>query len=155
VGSFVYTATIDSHVGAPSDNATYAYWIKLEWKSDTSPTAVGMNSLRLETDVQMAPLSLPALELGPNTIVYTDQTAAPHQVRVTHEWKESAPTRPPAAPTAPLYPAEGARSTAPGLHLPGLADRWRHDLDYHFFQRQATWPGRFRPISIGWWRRGL
>lgn len=146
VGNFVYTATMDSLVAAPSDSATYAYWIKLELKSDTSPTAVGMNSLRLETDVQMAPLSLPALELGLNTITYTDQTTAPHQVLVTHKWKESAPTRPPSPPTAPLYPADGSEinSTRFTFAWPQAVDPDGDAIsDYHFFlsdRPDMAWP---------------
>ena len=146
VGSFVHYESIDRYIAPLSDTARYAYFIKFEFESAGGAIAVGMNGLRLKTDVQMAPFSLPALALGPNTIVYSDETAVPHQVLITHEWWESSPTRPPAPPLAPLYPADG--SEVPGTRF---TFAWSEAVDpdgdeikdYHFVlsdRPDLAWP---------------
>jgi len=61
------------------------------------------------TDLQMAPLCMPYLELGENRIRYVDETAGPRRVEVTHEWVETSDNRPPTAVAAPIFPADGAK----------------------------------------------
>ena len=45
-----------------------------------------MNRFSLETDVQMAPMSLPALSAGSNQVLYTDETEKSRRVEITHRW---------------------------------------------------------------------
>lgn len=67
-----------------------------------------LEALRIETDVVASPLALPRLRLGRNKIVYRDRTETPHQVTITHQWRESSAIEPPAAPSEPVYPKPGA-----------------------------------------------
>ena len=58
----------------------------------------------------MAPLALPAMSVGENRFLYTDQSPAGRKVRITHEWVERSASRPPAAPPAPLFPTDGGEA---------------------------------------------
>ena len=68
-----------------------------------------LTGLRITSDLQMAPLCMPYLELGDNRIGYTDETEGERRIELTHTWVESSATRPPTAPPAPVFPADGAR----------------------------------------------
>lgn len=46
--------------------ARYSYLLRLEMVSESSIEEVGIESLAIENDLQMAPLSMPALQLGDN-----------------------------------------------------------------------------------------
>ena len=67
-----------------------------------------LDALRIETDLVASPLALPRLSVGRNKVVYRDQTNSPHQVTVTHQWRESSAVEPLAAPAEPVYPKPGA-----------------------------------------------
>jgi hypothetical protein len=68
--------------------------------------SAGVDSFSLRFDVQMAPLSLPELELGDNQVLYVDDSKE-RKVRVTMAWEELSFTRPPLPPSAPEYPPDG------------------------------------------------
>ena len=70
------------------------YYVKYELTAKNSPGDVGLNAIYLETDVQMASSSLPALSTGSNTVAYWDRSASGRRVRITHGWKESSETAP-------------------------------------------------------------
>jgi hypothetical protein len=61
-------------------------------------------------DLQMAPMALPELVVGANTLTYSDQSTAERKVRITHEWVERSASRPPLAPPTALYPPVGGES---------------------------------------------
>ena len=115
--------------------ARYRYWLRLDMGGDSDKDVVGLGALRVENDLQMAPLSLPALEVGENTIRYTDETDAAHSVEITFDWVESSVSRPPVAPLASLFPADGQ-----GVKGTQFTFRWREAedpdgeavADYHF-----------------------
>lgn len=83
----------------------------------------GVDSFSLRFDLQMAPLSLPELELGQNEVRYVDDSAE-RRVQVTFAWRELDYTRPPEAPAAALYPKDGAQ--VPGTRL---TLRWAEAVD--------------------------
>jgi acetyl esterase/lipase len=85
--------------------ARYEYWLKCEL-----PEGVRLKRLAIVNDLQMAPLALPGMVVGENHFIYTDQSTGPRQVRLTHEWVERSISRPPGAPPAPVFPAEGERT---------------------------------------------
>lgn len=104
-----FEASIDLNPQFPPEGPPrYRYWVRFAFRATREPTDLGLEEVAFTNLLQMAPLSLPALELGDNTILYTDETAAPHVVRVTHEWVECSASRPPAPPPRPLFPAAGA-----------------------------------------------
>ncbi len=109
--------------------ARYAYLLRLRL------SGAGVQSLTLENDLQMAPLSLPELELGANAITYQDQTTAPRHVRVTFDWVECAATRPPHAPAAPLSPADDSLVEGTQVRFqwsPAVDPDGDEIADYHF-----------------------
>ncbi|HXX94114.1 MAG TPA: hypothetical protein VEN81_10795 [Planctomycetota bacterium] len=94
-----------------------------------------LRSLRLVGDLQMAPLALPGLRIGSNELVYTDQTQGPRKVRITHEWVERSASKPPEAPPAAVFPADGGET--PGTEIVfkwGVPKDPDGDkiVDYHF-----------------------
>ncbi|HEV3006026.1 MAG TPA: hypothetical protein VGX78_16275 [Pirellulales bacterium] len=66
-----------------------------------------LKCLGIVNDVQMAPLALPAMVVGDNPFVYTDQCQGERDVRITHDWVERSLSRPPQAPTLPDFPPDG------------------------------------------------
>ncbi|MBM3262343.1 MAG: hypothetical protein FJY97_02815 [candidate division Zixibacteria bacterium] len=67
--------------------ARYEYFVRFRGVNCT------IKRILIETDTQMAPLSLPALKSGENEVVYSDRTSGPRQVRVVHGWYERLASR--------------------------------------------------------------
>lgn len=98
----VELSDLDPHF--PHDGpARYEYHLRLR------STGVRLDSLEIQTDVQMAPLSLPALEAGDNEVRYTDATEGRRHVRVSHVWTEREDVRPLQPPSRPRHPEPGGR----------------------------------------------
>ena len=68
-------------------------------------TQTGIDAFRSETDLQVAPESLPALSLGKNTIRFRQQSNG--KVRITYRWKEVVGRRPPGKVETPTSPRNG------------------------------------------------
>jgi hypothetical protein len=83
----------------PDGPARYEY--KLRCELDASAR---LKRLGIVNDLQMAPLALPAMSVGENKFVYTDQSPADRKVQITHNWVERSASQPPEAPTSPIYP---------------------------------------------------
>jgi hypothetical protein len=105
-----------------------------------------LKRLGIVNDIQMAPLALAAMSIGENRFVYTDQSPAERKVRITHDWVERSASRPPDAPAAPVFPADGG-----GADGADLVFRWSpardpdgdRIADYHFElsdRRDMRWP---------------
>ena len=88
--------------------AIYSYFLRAEFQAAGAANTVGLDSITIDSDVQMAALGLPSLRLGDNTVSYLDDTKEPHAVKVTFNWAEMAFDRIPTAPAAPVYPANSA-----------------------------------------------
>jgi len=117
------TFPLDPHF-PPASPAAYRWYLRLRGPGLT------LHHLSIEADLQMAPLSLPALEVGDNEILYADENDGPRQVRITHLWNERADSQPLPAPSRPLFPGPGAvvsgtQFTFAWEEVPGAAD-------YHF-----------------------
>jgi hypothetical protein len=121
--------------------ARYEYRLRCELPGDAR-----LQRLAIVNDLQMAPLALPGMVVGDNHFAYTDQSTGPRRVRLTHEWVERSLSRPPAAPPAPVFPAEGARTDDTDIVF-----RWRPPeggkgdriADYHFElseRADMAWP---------------
>src|SRR5262249_47788051 len=85
--------------------AHYEYRLKCEL-----PEGARLKRLAVVNDLQMAPLALPGMVVGENRFTYTDQSTGARRVRLTHDWVERSVSRPPAAPPAPVFPAEGGQT---------------------------------------------
>jgi hypothetical protein len=104
----------------PEGSPRYRYWLKFE-------PADALQSLRVQNVLQMAPLSLPALSVGDNRIVYTDESSGGRKVRVSFEWAERGDSQPPVAPEAE-FPKDG--SDVEGTQF---TFKWSATgADYHF-----------------------
>ncbi len=93
----------------PDAQACYAYTIRLE----STATDLLITKLALETDLQMAPLALPALEMGENEVRYTSESGG--QVRITHAWEEKEASPAPVPPSSPCFPLN--ESAVPGTKI--------------------------------------
>jgi acetyl esterase/lipase len=125
----------------PKGPPRYEYRLRCEL-----PEGARLKRLAIVNDLQMAPLALPAMEVGENRFTYTDQTSGPRQVRLTHEWVERSLSHPPSAPASPVFPADGG--TADGTDI---VFQWRPSsdperegiADYHFELSERSdmaWP---------------
>jgi hypothetical protein len=121
--------------------ARYEYRLRCEL-----PEGARLRRLAIVNDLQMAPLALPGMVVGENRFTYTDQSTGPRHVRLTHEWVERSVARPPGAPAAPVYPADGGRTDGTDIVF-----RWRPPqdaggdgvADYHFElsdRADMAWP---------------
>jgi Putative Ig domain len=94
----------------PDGPARYEYRLRCELGAGAR-----LKSLDIVNDVQMAPLALPAMSVGENQFIYTDQSEGGRKVRVTHEWVERSASRPPEAPSAPIFPPKGGEADGTDL----------------------------------------
>jgi hypothetical protein len=147
-GSYVFRISRDNNqwteaarVEAPSDMeavksldeffpnagpAVYRYFLRAEWQG----SGAGIDAVTIENDLQMARLSLPALELGDNRVRYFDESKSSRAVRLTLDWVErNAP--PPPSPASAIAPADGAEVEGTQVSF-----RWRDGgkdvADYRF-----------------------
>jgi putative Ig domain-containing protein len=114
----------------PGGPARYEYQLRCELDPEAR-----LRGLRIVNDLQMAPLALPAMSVGANRFVYTDEAPAGRKVRITHEWVERSATRPPAAPAAPLFPRPGGEADPSALVFrwePARDPDGDRIADYHF-----------------------
>jgi hypothetical protein len=121
----------------PAGRARYEYRLRCELSAGSH-----LRRLGIVNDIQMAPLALPAMAVGDNRFVYTDQSPGERQVRITHDWVERSASRPPDAPSSPTYPPD--KGEAEGAHLVFTWPAPKGDIaDYHFElseRRDMSWP---------------
>ncbi len=75
-----------------------------------------LSRVSIKNVIQMAPLAMPSMTVGDNRFTYAEHAdqrsgrSAARRLRITHNWVERSKTRPPGAPPAPVYPADGGQS---------------------------------------------
>lgn len=85
--------------------ARYEYQLKCELDGPAR-----LRHLAITNDLQMAPMALPELAVGANTLTYSDQSTGERKVRITHEWVERSASRAPVAPQTAVYPPAGGEA---------------------------------------------
>jgi hypothetical protein len=90
--------------------ARYEYWLRCELDAGAH-----LRRLGIVNDIQMAPLTLPAMSVGDNKFVYADQSPGERQVRITHDWVERSASRPPEAPLSPTFPPDNGEAEGTNL----------------------------------------
>ena len=121
----------------PVGPARYEYRLRCELAAGAR-----LKRLNIVNDLQMAPLALPAMSVGDNQFVYTDQTPGARKVRITHNWVERSTSRQPEAPTAPAFPSDGGEVEGAQFVFRWTAPGDRID-DYHFElsdRQDMSWP---------------
>ncbi len=132
-GNLRAEAKIDSHFPRTGD-ARYGVMLRMALQARGDVEDAALRGFRIVLDLQMAPLTLPALTLGENRVIYTDQTSAPHEVEVTHRWVERSNWRPPVVPTI-VSPTDSDKTASTRPHF-----RWQRPahpdgrviVDYQF-----------------------
>jgi hypothetical protein len=125
----------------PAGPARYQYWLRCELQAGARLKRLGIIS-----DLQMAPLALPAMSIGANQFVYTDQSPDGRKVRITHDWVERSASAPPKAPSAPAFPPDGGDIEGTSLvfrWLPAESQGGERIADYHFElsdREDMSWP---------------
>jgi hypothetical protein len=98
-------ALVEWDLGVPAGNPLHRFRIKVD-----RPELV--QGITVEADLLVWPLSLPRLHVGANEITYQDDTTEPHEVTVTHRWREADQPAPPKAIRKALSPRPGATVAA-------------------------------------------
>jgi hypothetical protein len=128
--------------------ARYEYRLRCELDADAH-----LKRLGIVNDLQMAPLALPAMSVGENQFVYTDQSTARRNVQITHDWVERSASRPPDASTDAVFPPDQGETEAANLVFRWLPAR---DLDgdriadYHFELSER--PDMKWPVSTNFYK---
>jgi hypothetical protein len=94
-------------IAPTSSEAMYHYYVRIDMLASGSDLC-GLDSLRITSDFQVSRFFLPELELGENTITYSDSTEGERKVAVTIEWEESTENSPPSRIEQPVFPLDGA-----------------------------------------------
>ncbi len=135
--------TLDPYLSPPR-RLHFQYLARLSLASKQAPGDTGIDAITFDTDVQMAPLHLPELEVGTNRVLYRDETVGERRVRITHEWIERTTMRPPAAPRGPLFPRQAATVDGTRFAFSWKPPAGTDDIaDYHFQlsgRRDFRWP---------------
>jgi len=146
-------------------NYFYELGISMGASGETDPPGVtGIDALWLETDVQCSPRALPALELGKNTVTYTDESDRGRDVRVIHTWTERRGGVPPRAPGRLAPNAEKIDTLGPTLEwkqpegVDNIVDyqvmvsRWSHCRLPHCPNLYGTLGGKqtYFAVPLGW-----
>jgi hypothetical protein len=114
----------------PGGPARYEYRLRCELGAGAR-----LRRLGIVNDLQMAPLALPAMAVGENQFVYTDQSPGGRKVRITHRWVERSASRPPGASPAPAFPPDGGEAEGTAVvfrWLPAKGPDGDRVADYHF-----------------------
>ncbi|MFO0967563.1 MAG: hypothetical protein U0793_18545 [Gemmataceae bacterium] len=129
---------LDRHF-PPAGTARYEYHLRCELGAGAH-----LKRLSIVNDIQMAPLALPAMSVGGNEFVYTDQSPGKRQVRVTHDWVERSASQPPEAPPAPTFPPDQEDVEGTKIVFRWQAPKSADGVgDYHFElsdREDMSWP---------------
>jgi hypothetical protein len=120
---------LDKVLGA-NGPGRYQYQLRCQF-----PAGAQLKRLAVISDLQMAPLALPAMVVGENRFTYTDESKGERKVRITHGWVERSTSKPPAAPPAPVAPADGGEANGTDVVFqwtPSADPDGDKIADYHF-----------------------
>ncbi len=132
----------------PEGPARYEYRLRCELGAGTR-----LKRLGIINDLQMAPLALPSMSVGENKFLYTDQSPTAGKVRIAHTWVERSASRPPEAPTSPVFPADGGEADGTDFAfrwLPAKDPDGDKIADYHF--ELSDRPDMKWPISTNFYK---
>jgi hypothetical protein len=114
----------------PGGPARYEYRLRCELGAGAH-----LKRLGIINDLQMAPLALPAMSIGDNKFVYTDQSPVERKLQITHDWVERSASRPPEAAVGPVFPTDEGEAAGTDLMFrwsPARDPEGNRISDYHF-----------------------
>ena len=97
--------------------ACYSYLLRLQLLENMDVPTLCLKGLHLWSTLQMARLALPAMNLGENSFLYTDQSETGRKVKITHVWQECTSAELPGRPQAALYPPDGGTADGTRIHF--------------------------------------
>lgn len=115
IGKYRQMIDLSAAISPTNAPASYHYRILIRLVSGAELSSSGIGSFVLTSTLQTAPLSLPTLKLGLNTVHYSMTNLITSAALITHSWSEiDGPHNPypPSAPTLSEYPAQ-IDATAP------------------------------------------
>jgi hypothetical protein len=111
----------------PGGAPIYEYQLKCQLSGEAQ-----LKRLRIVNDLQMAPLTLPAMRVGENAFVYSDETTGERKVKITHDWVERSSVKPPAAPLAAVFPPADGECDGTDIVFQWTPPEGDKIDDYHF-----------------------
>lgn len=157
---------LDTHLRRGTTTPRYTYFVRID-----GPLAF-ISHLQIESDLMVWPFGLPRLPVGDNMVTYFDDSPGPHEITITHRWRESASVPPPPPPERPDFPEHCdlvMRPTIP-FDWPAVADAdlyhlqvsrrpdmrlaYRPTFDVMVEQSElhSPFPGLFNPDEDYFWR---
>jgi hypothetical protein len=112
----------------------HTYYIRISMKSESQAANCRLDSLSIKTICQTSRYNMPQLQLGSNTLYYSDQTSH-RSLNLSIEWQESAENSPPRKIIEPIYPENGGiceNSQFSFLWQQGQDDDGDAIIDYEF-----------------------
>ena len=128
--------------------AIYNYYVKFELRAENVPADVSMTNLYIESDIQTAATSLPALSVGVNNVFYDDESKQGRRVKITQGWTESSETIAPLPPAKPITPGDSDivdLSSLTKLVWQAAKDTDGSIADYHI--QVSSRPDMLLPVS--------
>lgn len=124
------TIELDKQLDIHTAPAKYRYYVRVGLASNNTHLGSELERLEITTNVLAAPVSLPRLCVGNNSVRYWDETQASHEITVTHRWQESNAVTPLTPPAAPKYPADDATigDSMVTFQWPQVADAARYHI---------------------------
>ena len=130
LGEVSADVSLDRHF-PPEGEARYGYDARVSIQGEGAEIL----ALTLESDLQMAPLSLPGVGLGGNEMIYVDESKGQRHIRITHAWQECSASAPPPAPSPPVFPEDGTSVEGTKFTFawkPVTDQNGEEIIDYHF-----------------------
>jgi len=89
----------------------FDYQVRFRMTSSRAKPSVAIRGLTISSMFQTFYQCLPRLEVGNNVVAYESETKGPHELTLTHRWKESTFATEPPPPAEPVFPKDGATVT--------------------------------------------
>lgn len=93
-----------------NDPARYHYLLKVSLLSNAKKPNFCFKGFQLTSELQMARMAMPGLNLGQNQFLYTDKSNTDRIVKITHSWEECSNISVPGKPVGPVYPPDKGKS---------------------------------------------
>lgn len=107
-GTYTDSIEFTDQIAALTAKGIYKYYLKFEFSPAMSPEDCGIDSLTLTSRFQISKFFMPRLIRGNNKIVVQSEDNSQYNLKLKINWNENFYDKPPAAPVAPIYPANGA-----------------------------------------------